>query len=151
MEYLIRPMQTADLAPCAVIEESAGDPWSLQQLAEELTNQQSGGAARLFVATCNDKVVGLAAWQLAAGEASLYTLTVCPSVRRTGAGYALLQQSMTLLRQEGAVCAFLEVRASNLAAISLYQKAGFEKAGLRKNFYQAPTEDAVVMNVEWNN
>lgn len=148
MEYLIRPMQTADLAPCAVIEESAGDPWSLEQLTEELNNQQTGGASRLFVAEADGQVVGLAAWQLAAGEASLYTLTVSPAVRRTGAGRQLLQGSLQALRAEGATCAFLEVRANNLAAIALYEQTGFAKAGLRKKFYQNPSEDALVMNCE---
>ena len=108
MEYLIRPMERADLGICAQIEQSAGDPWSLAQLTEELENQQAGGASRLFVAQLpGQPVVGLAAWQLAAGEASLYTLTVAPEARRTGAGSALLRQSMEALRGEGAEIAFL--------------------------------------------
>ena len=121
MEYLIRPMERADLEVCAVIEQSAGDPWSLAQLAEELENQLTGGASRLFVAQAPGRpVAGLAAWQLAAGEASLYTLTVAPEARRTGAGTALLRHSLEALRGEGAEVAFLEVRASNAGAIALY-------------------------------
>ena len=91
-------------------------------------------------------VVGLAAWQLAAGEASLYTLTVSPTTRRTGAGSALLRESMEALRGEGAETAFLEVRASNAGAIALYEQAGFVADGRRPRFYQNPTEDAVLMH-----
>lgn len=147
MEYFIRPMEEQDLQPCALIEQSAGDPWSLEQLTEEWNNQQSGGASRLFVAQILGKgIAGLAAWQLAADEASLYTLTVAPSVRRTGAGLALLEQSMDALRAEGAQTAYLEVRAGNQAAIALYEKAGFVADGRRPGFYQNPTEDAVLMH-----
>lgn len=147
MEYLIRPMERADLEICAQIEQSAGDPWSLAQLSEELENQRTGGAARLFVAQLpGQPAAGLAAWQLAAGEASLYTLTVAPEARRTGAGSALLRRSMEMLRAEGAEIAFLEVRASNAGAIALYEQAGFVADGRRPRFYQNPTEDAVLMH-----
>ena len=147
MEYLIRPMERADLEVCARIEQSAGDPWSLAQLSEELENQLAGGASRLFVSQApGQPVAGLAAWQLAAGEASLYTLTVAPEARRTGAGTALLHQSLEALRGEGAEVAFLEVRASNAGAIALYEQAGFVADGRRPRFYQNPTEDAVLMH-----
>lgn len=147
MEYFIRPMERADLEICGQIEQSAGDPWSLAQLTEELETQQAGGASRLFVAQLpGQPVVGLAAWQLAAGEASLYTLTVSPTARRTGAGSALLRESMEALRGEGAETAFLEVRASNAGAIALYEQAGFVADGRRPRFYQNPTEDAVLMH-----
>lgn len=147
MEYLIRPMERADLDICAQIEQSAGDPWSLAQLAEELENQLTGGASRLFVAQAPGRpVAGLAAWHLAAGEASLYTLTVAPEARRTGAGTALLRHSLEALQAEGAEVAFLEVRASNAGAIALYEQAGFVADGRRSRFYQNPTEDAVLMH-----
>ncbi len=147
MEYFVRPMERQDLAPCALIETSAGDPWSLAQLTEEWESQQAGGAARLFVAQRpGQPVAGLAAWQLAAGEASLYTLTVSPAARRTGAASALLAHSLDQLRGEGAETAYLEVRASNAAAIALYEKAGFVADGRRPRFYQHPTEDAVLMH-----
>ena len=143
MEYFVRPMERADLAACAVIEQSAGDPWSLAQLTEEWES----GAARLFVAQIpGQPVAGLAVWQLAAGEASLYTLTVAPAARRTGAGSALVRESLEALRAEGAETAFLEVRASNAGAIALYEQAGFVADGRRPRFYRDPTEDAVLMH-----
>ena len=132
MEYFIRPMERADLEICGQIEQSAGDPWSLAQLTEELENQQAGGASRLFVAQLPGQPV--------------YTLTVSPTARRIGAGSALLRESMEALRGEGAETAFLEVRASNAGAIALYEQAGFVADGRRPRFYQNPTEDAVLMH-----
>lgn len=147
MELLIRPMALEDLALCAAIESTAADAWSRQQLAEELADQQSGGAARLFTALQEGVPVGLAVFQLAAGEASLYALTVDPAVRRGGIGRQLLTHCLAALKAEGAECCFLEVRAQNIPARALYQQLGFERAGLRKNFYRDPPDDALVMNL----
>lgn len=143
---VVRPMRPADLAACAAIEQSAGDPWSFDQLSAELCAQTAGEASRLFVAEAGSQLVALAAWQIAAGEASLYTLTVALDARQQGIGRQLLAQTMQALAKEGATAFFLEVRVDNLAAIRLYESAGFAVAGRRKGFYQNPTEDALVMN-----
>ena len=147
MEYTILPLGPEHLAQCALIEQSAQDPWTLAQLQEELDCQQSGGAARLFVALHpqTGQVAGLAAWQLAAGEASLYTLTTHPQRRRQGVGRCLLAHCLAELTAQGAQAAFLEVRASNLAAQQLYRQLGFAEAGRRRNFYADPREDGLVM------
>lgn len=147
MEYTILPLGPEHLAQCALIEQSAQDPWNLAQLQEELDCQQSGGAARLFVALHpqTGQVAGLAAWQLAAGEASLYTLTTHPQLRRQGVGRCLLAHCLAELTAQGAQAAFLEVRASNLAAQQLYRQLGFAEAGRRRNFYADPREDGLVM------
>ena len=50
-------------------------------------------------------------------------------------------------KQENAKCIFLEVRESNVPAISLYKKLGFEELGIRKKFYEHPVEDAIIMKV----
>lgn len=140
----VRPMRPADLAACAAIEATAPDAWGPAQLAEELACAETG-AARLYVAEAGGQVTALAAFQLAAGEASLNTLTVAPFARRQGVGAALLRAALADLRAQGAQCCFLEVRAGNAAALALYQKLGFERVGLRRGFYRAPTEDGVVM------
>ncbi len=90
-------------------------------------------------------LVGLAAFQLAAGEASLDTLAVFPAARRQGVGGALLRAALGSLRAEGAEACFLEVRCSNMPAIALYKGLGFTEAGRRPGFYRAPAEDALVM------
>ncbi len=149
MEIHVRSMTQTDLAPCAAIEATALDAWNLAQLTEELESQLSGGAARLFAAEEGGRALGLAVFQLAAGEASLYAITVDPGLRRRGVGRALLSGSLEALRAEGAQSCYLEVRAKNPAARRLYEALGFETAGLRRNFYQNPPDDAVIMRHEF--
>lgn len=144
-ECTVRPMRPADLAACAAIEASAPDAWTAGQLAGELAAQRQGGAARLFVAECGQELLGLAVYQLAAGEASLCALTVAPAARRRGVGRALLAGSLAALAAEGAESCFLEVRAANAPALALYGQLGFARVGLRPGFYRRPPDDAVLM------
>ncbi len=73
-----------------------------------------------------------------AGEAELLTVAVAPEARRLGTGRTLLARFLYQARVRGAERAFLEVSALNVAAIALYESAGFERAGLRRNYYLAP-------------
>lgn len=147
MASLIRAMQPADLQAAAAIEATAADAWSLQGLREELDNQLAGGPARLFVILEEDQPAGLAAFQLAAGEATLNTVTVDPARRGRGLGAALVRTALAELRRQGAKFCFLEVREHNAPAIALYTRLGFCTAGKRRGFYQNPPEDALVMNL----
>ncbi len=142
MSWTVTPMQPEDLAACAAIEQHAPDPWSKSQIAEEL----SFDGARLFVVRQGDTIAGLAAFQLAADEASLNTVTIGPSFRRQGAARALLCGALEALKAEGAGMCFLEVRSQNTPALALYDTLGFSRAGLRKRFFTNPSDDAIVMN-----
>lgn len=73
-----------------------------------------------------------------AGEAELLTVAVAPEARRRGTGRKLLARFLYQARVRGADRAFLEVSARNAPAIALYESAGFERAGLRRNYYLAP-------------
>ena len=66
-------------------------------------------------------------------------------MRRHGIGRSLMIDLLERSRQRGALCATLEVRASNIAAIRLYEGLGFVSAGLRKAYYPNNREDAVIM------
>lgn len=84
-----------------------------------------------------------------AGEAELLTLAVLPSARRHGIGAALVQQFVTEARGRGAAEAFLEVAADNIAALALYQSAGFVTVGRRKGYYagnEGQRIDALVLS-----
>lgn len=146
MPLTIRPMKQSDVAACAAIEKTALDGWSESGLESERCSL----AARLFVAEENGSIAGLVIWQLAGGEASLYTLTVCPKKRGRGIGRQLASASMKSLLAEGATAFFLEVRAGNAPAISLYQSLGFAPAGRRRDFYSNPAEDALVMSLVYS-
>jgi len=83
-----------------------------------------------------------------AGEAELLTVAVAPEARRRGTGRTLLARFLYQARVRGADRAFLEVSARNAPAIALYESVGFERAGLRRNYYLAPDGariDALVM------
>ena len=79
--------------------------------------------------------------QVGAGEREILNLAVDPAERRGGVARGLLGDA--LARSKGRW--FLEVRASNVAAIRLYESAGFERAGLRPGYYADPAEDGIVM------
>jgi hypothetical protein len=74
-------------------------------------------------------------------------LGIDPGLRRRGIGTRLVQYAIERGAQRGAVRAFLEVRASNQAAIGLYQRLGFRAAGVRARYYTNPTEEAVLMEL----
>jgi ribosomal-protein-alanine N-acetyltransferase len=81
-----------------------------------------------------------------ADEAELANLAVDPSRRGTGVGAALLQAFLERVEAEPPLPAvYLEVRASNAAAQRLYARAGFVPAGVRRDYYERPREDALVL------
>ena len=98
-----------------------------------------------------EKVVGFCILQPVLDEANLLLMAIDPKYQGQGRGLALLEESIELLG-ESCVMIFLEVRASNMPAISLYEKVGFHQMGVRKNYYPADRalfasgkEDAVLM------
>lgn len=90
------------------------------------------------------EVIALLSGYHAAGEGDITSVAVSPEHRRRGLAAALLREFERLL-PEDTESIFLEVRQSNSAAIELYRKAGFESLSVRKRFYSAPEEDALVM------
>lgn len=89
--------------------------------------------------------------QVAADEAEILTLGVDPPWRRKGVGNRLVQGLKRGAARGGARALFLEVAASNVAAIALYAQNGFAETGRRKAYYarsSGPAEDAVVMRCE---
>ena len=83
------------------------------------------------------------------GEADMMNLAVAPSHRRQGIGMALVTALVAALQAREATSLTLEVRASNEAAIGLYQQAGFAQVGRRPRYYTKPTEDALILRKEW--
>ena len=79
-------------------------------------------------------------------EGQICNVAVCPAFRRMGVGAALMKAQAETAKIRGLSFMTLEVRAGNLAAQGLYEKYGWEKVGVRKNFYQKPREDAFLYN-----
>jgi ribosomal-protein-alanine N-acetyltransferase len=121
-------------------------PWPERSYRFELTQNP---AADLFVAEDPDfEVVGFLGYWLIADEVHISTFAVRPGVRGQGIGEQLLVAGLTTARERGAALATLEVRESNLPAIELYQKLGFESVGLRKGYYRDNGEDAILMSLK---
>lgn len=120
---------------------SMSEPW---HEADFMSAEQNEFAVILEAVSDGDPV-GYAVGYFAADESELPSIAVSPDSRRLGAGNALLSALFDEVKSHGAAKMFLEVRESNDAAISLYEKNGFITAGTRKHFYDNPTEDALVM------
>ncbi len=98
-----------------------------------------------FVAEVDNEIVGHTITMSAVGDMDILSVAVRPVFRKMGIGQKLLENLLTNAYENDIYDVFLEVRKSNIAARSLYEKMGFEKIGERKNFYDLPREDAVLM------
>ena len=100
----------------------------------------------LHVAEENGRVVAFAvARSTAPGEIELLNMAVAPAHRRHGLGRRLLESVLQRAKTQPDVSVFLEVRASNQAARSLYKSLDFHELGVRKKYYENPSESAIVM------
>jgi ribosomal-protein-alanine N-acetyltransferase len=136
----VRQTQPADLDEVVRIEhQSMPDPWSAVAVAAELQVANSAS----WVATAAGRVQGYAFFRTCRPECELLRLAVEPESRSAGIGSALLRRGLDYLGQDGFTTCFLEVRSSNEGARRLYERSGFVRTGVRKNYYCRPAEDAV--------
>jgi ribosomal-protein-alanine N-acetyltransferase len=141
--FRIRPATVDDLADVMEVElASFTDPWSEQAYRDSL---ESDRAVMHVAVDPAGRIVGHSVTYFAADEAELATIAVAASVRRSGIGRGLLDQSVAECRVRGSRKLFLEVRASNTGAQAMYAAAGFAAVGRRRAYYNLPTEDAVLM------
>ena len=143
---MIRPMTAADVPSVAALEKLCfSDPWSVSSIASELDNPLS----LWLVAEQNGAVLGYVGSQMVPPEADMMNIAVAPEARRQGIAEALIGELICCLSANGVTSLSLEVRASNAAARSLYEKLGFRQAGLRHNYYFHPKEDACILRKDW--
>ncbi|MBN1894933.1 ribosomal protein S18-alanine N-acetyltransferase [bacterium] len=137
----IRPMCETDLDPVLAIEkQSFASPWTKEAFEQEL--RKPFGIC--LVAEEEGAVLAyLVAWRVM-DEVHIANLAVHPDRRRLGAAEALMRFLES--RERSAVWMGLEVRKGNAAARSLYRKLGFFETGLRRRYYQAEGEDAILMS-----
>ncbi|UCF21380.1 MAG: ribosomal protein S18-alanine N-acetyltransferase [Gemmatimonadota bacterium] len=141
----LRPMSEADLEYVMEIERSSfSTPWSRSSFQGLLSRDD----ASLWVAEVAGEVVGYAVVWYVLKEAELGNLAVDAEWRRLGLGRRLLDWALARARERGTERIFLEVRESNLAAQELYRRCGFLRVGLRRRYYRAPVEDALVLCLE---
>ena len=118
-------------------------PWSKKMLAEELDNQCA--AFLVAVEPETEKAVGYAGLLVVADEGYITNVAVDPSCRRQGVAAQLLQVFDNFAKGNHLAFLTLEVRPSNTAAIALYQGSGFREVGRRRNYYDLPKEDALIL------
>ncbi len=116
-------------------------PWSEMSFRAELTHPQS-----VFCVLIGDgKVAGYGGAWVLIDEIHITNVAVAPELRGLGLGRKIVMELLARGQERDAVCATLEVRASNAPALGLYKSMGFIEAGLRKKYYPDNKEDAVVM------
>ena len=143
----IEQMTSAHVSQIAELEKLCfSDPWSEKSIETELTCRLS----LWFVALEGERVVGYVGSQTVIDESDMMNIAVHPDFRRKGIAEALIATLEEALREKGSLALTLEVRASNVPAISLYEKLGFLQAGIRKNYYRNPKEDARILRKEWH-
>lgn len=143
---LIRPLVAADLPSWLAIERACfPDPLSERQLDAQLKQSRN----RCFGFFEMNQLVGFAVFSTVLDEAELLQIAIAPEEQGRGLAAMLLSGAIETLQQAGAIRFMLEVRASNGAAIRLYEKLAFSEDGRRKGYYPAlgGREDAVLMSL----
>ena len=140
---MILSFDKAHIPEVAEIERLCfSEPWSEKALEESLASSLS----HFFVFVEDGRVIGYMGLYAVAGEGSVTNVATHPDHRRKGVGKALVENAVAIGKELGLEYITLEVRQSNLPAQKLYEKCGFQIVGKRRNFYTAPTEDAIIMN-----
>ena len=145
MNFRIVPMTAAHLPQVAALEKVCfpADPWSEALFRDAL---ESPHTVLLLAEGGDGSVLGYAVLSAVLDEGNLDNIAVAPSCRRRGVADALLSALADIGRTSMSVL-MLEVRASNLPAIALYEKHGFAPVGRRKDYYNSPREDALLMSL----
>ncbi len=143
---IVRTMTLDDVDQVCVLEELAFSmPWHKQSFIEMI---ESEDALYLVAEEAENPgiVVGCCGMRSIVGEGDISNVVVHPKHRNKGIAHCMLTQLISRGIEEFNIEAYtLEVRKSNDSAIHLYEKLGFVSEGIRKNFYEKPVEDAIIM------
>lgn len=139
----IRKMLEEDLDQVVEIENSIFSlPWSKNSFRDACQKETN----IYLVAVDEDEILGYVGMWTVLGEGDITNVAVKASARRKGVGEKLISELIEAGRTAKTDIFFLEVRESNEAARKLYEKQGFLQIGMRKNFYEKPVENAIVMS-----
>jgi ribosomal-protein-alanine N-acetyltransferase len=153
MSFCVRAMAAQDLNHVLVLaaESMEAPHWNRRDYEQILLGSPSDPLLRCgLVADSGGKLAGfaVASWLRQETAADVEGLFVEPDYRRRGVGSALVGACMAWAANAGASTVRLEVRASNTAAHALYRRYGFSAAGVRRAYYSAPVEDALLLQAQ---
>lgn len=147
--YTIKAMCQEDIPEVLRLEREAFGQMAWH--AEDFESAISSKCDFPLVIQAGTDSIGLAGYavlRIIAPEAEIENICVAPACRRSGVGETLMTEMLRLAAERDAERIFLEVRAHNEPAKALYLKSGFVESYRRKNYYQGPTEDAIIMMKE---
>ena len=140
--YKIEPMNSSHIEGVFEVSKlSLAEAWNIESIEKELSNK----LAKYLVALDENKVIGFLGMWVVFDEGDITNIAVHPEYRKQGIGNLLMDNLITLCNENNINSLTLEVRESNLPAQNLYKKHGFKEEGIRKNFYDNPKENAIIM------
>lgn len=143
MDMTIIDAEESMIPQLAALEERCFSmPWTEQQLRSQLPD-----ASHEFIAAVdgNGAVLGYVGMMFVLDEGYISNVAVSPDCRRQGIGDALIAEMDRRAEKRALSFSTLEVRESNAPAIALYSKHGYAQVGVRKNYYDLPRENAILM------
>lgn len=145
MDFQIAEFTPEMAADIAEIERNCfSSPWSAEAIISSYEFNTT-----FFIALSSQKIVGYCGVQSITNEGYITNIAVLPGYRNNGIGKALFKRIVEFCTQNRLYLLSLEVRKSNQTAIHLYETFGLSNMGVRKNFYTNPTEDAVIMTINF--
>lgn len=142
---IIRHMTISDIDNVVDIANKCfASPWTRADYVYSVDSEYDLG----LVVVYNSVIVGFCIARMSFDTADITDVAVTPDMQRKGIGGMLISSLFEEGERLGVMNYMLEVRAGNEAAIALYSKYGFEKIGVRNNYYQSPAEDALLMSVQ---
>ena len=142
MEYRIVNAELRHIEQLEQIEQACFSmPWTREQLESQLPD-----SCHVFIAAeSGEAVLGYVGMMYIIDEGYISNVAIAPEYRRQGIADALIDELMGRAAALNLAFVTLEARQSNSPAIALYKKLGFVPVGVRKNYYELPKEDAVLM------
>ncbi len=123
-------------------QQSFVTPWSHKSIYDDVVNNS---LAKYLVVLDDKKVVGYLGYWMIIDQAHITTLAIKKTYRRKNLALDLFSKMIELVKDEEVVAITLEVRENNTSAICLYEKLGFTREGIRKNYYKDTNENALIM------
>jgi [ribosomal protein S18]-alanine N-acetyltransferase len=141
----IRPIEWRDIDTILAIQQASPEvaQWTARDYARIVKGEMAG-----WVAEENAAVAGFLTARCVATDLEILNFAVSVDLRRRGFGTSLLREAVTWGRKSQVEKTFLEVRASNAAALRFYERQGFRVAGSRPRYYTAPVEDALLLTAD---